>query len=66
MRNKKLLFSSLAGLFVLVMINSCGKTAEKPVKASGEDAFHLTDTAHAVWENPKITEFKAFIAQLDS
>jgi len=66
MEIKRLLFRILVGFVVLIMMNSCGKTADKPVKTSGEDAFHLTDTAHVVWENPKITEFKAFIAQLDS
>src|ERR1035437_1896567 len=63
---KRLLFNSLVGFYVLIMMNSCGKTTDKPVKTSGEDAFHLTDTVHVVWENPKITEFKAFIVQLDS
>ncbi|MDD4992955.1 MAG: hypothetical protein PHR83_12035 [Paludibacter sp.] len=66
MENKRLLFSTLIGFVIIAMMNSCGKTAEKPLKTSGEDAFHLTDTANAIWENPKITEFKAFIEQLDS
>jgi hypothetical protein len=66
MKNKNLKISCLVWSVVLLIMNSCGKTTEKPANTSGEDAFHLTDTAHAVWENPKITEFKTFIAQLDS
>jgi hypothetical protein len=65
-KNKYIIARCLFAVLIFVALSSCGKSNEKPAMSTNEDAFHLTDTAVTVYENPKITEFKAFIAQLDS
>jgi hypothetical protein len=66
MKNKSLIIKSLFVVLSFVAFSSCGKSNEKPASTANEDTFHLTDTASTVYENPKIKEFKAFIALLDS
>lgn len=54
-------------ILVLCLFGSCKKNVEKQtVDESHSDIFHLTDTAKVVFENPKITEYKSFVSQLDS
>jgi len=60
LNNRFLVFCLVAIVFI-----SCGKQVDKQV-VSKADTFHLTDTVHAVTENPKISEFKAFVVKLDS
>ncbi|MFT3753380.1 MAG: hypothetical protein QM800_11085 [Paludibacter sp.] len=51
----------------LLIMNSCVKQGDKQNEnQSSSDVFHLTDTLVRPYENPKITEFKAFVEQLDS
>lgn len=57
-------FLLISGVFIM---NSCVKQGEKQNEnQAGSDVFHLTDTLVRQYENPKITELKAFVEQLDS
>jgi len=66
MKYKCLISNILCFSFFVVGLLSCGKLNDKVAPVASKDAFHLTDTLTRVYENPKITEFKLFIAQLDS
>jgi len=66
MKFKYLILNGLFFCLLALSLFSCGKSSEKAVPVDSEDTFHLTDTLTRVYENPKLTEFKLFIAQLDS
>lgn len=66
MKNKGLVIRFLQIIFVMALVFSCGKSADKQTENPNTDTFHLTDTVSGVYENPKITEFKTFVSQLDS
>lgn len=52
---------------VLSITYSCGGANNKNEKKKDRgDVFHLTDTLNRSGENPKISEFKAFVSKLDS
>ena len=66
MKNKALVFLTLLSIIILTL-NSCIKSNDKQTgNQANSDVFHLTDTLSGPYENPKITEFKAFVAGLDS
>jgi len=50
----------------IIALSSCAKSNDKGGNQANSDVFHLTDTLSGPYENPKITEFKAFVDQLDS
>lgn len=60
-------FLKLLLIIFIVAFNSCTKPNNKQNdNQSSSDVFHLGDTLIRPSENPKITEFKAFVEQLDS
>jgi hypothetical protein len=66
MKSKCFISNGLCFGFFVVFLFSCGKSNDKVAPVANKDSFQLTDTLSRVYENPKITEFKLFIAQLDS
>lgn len=66
MKNKVFVFLTVLSIIILTL-NSCIKSNDKQSgNPANSDVFHLTDTLSGLSENPKITEFKSFVNQLDS
>jgi hypothetical protein len=66
MKNTGIIVKFLIVIFATSIVFSCGKSTGKQTENPNTDAFHLTDTVTGEYENPKITEFKMFVSQLDS
>jgi len=58
---------ALSVVLIAVLCWSCNKSANKPAGNQADSSlYQLADTMSGVYENPKITELKAFLLQLDS
>jgi hypothetical protein len=64
---KSFIINCLVVVCVLSALYSCAGSGNKNEnKKDRGDVFHLTDTLSSSDENPKISEFKAFVSKLDS
>ena len=64
---KSFIINSLVVFCVLLTVYSCSGSGNKnEIKKDKGDVFHSTDTLSRSEENPKISEFKAFVSKLDS
>lgn len=56
----------LVSVFIIISLTACNKKADDNNPNNDSSRYHFNDTLALQLENPKITEYRAFVQQLDS
>lgn len=56
----------LVSVFIIISLTACNKKAGDSNPNNDSSRYHFNDTLALQLENPKITEYRAFVQQLDS